>query len=600
MPSPVFADTEINGTSPPYSSGTTCSATNSVLTRSKFASGLSILLIATTIGTPPATAWWIASLVCGITPSSAATTKITISVALAPRARIAVKASWPGVSKKVIMPRGVSTWYAPICWVIPPASPVATFAARILSSKEVLPWSTWPITVTTGGRGNNSASWPAVPRSKSGSSNLAACAVWPISSTIIIAVSWSKIWLIVTIWPIPIRSLITSALFTAIAWANSETVIVSGTWTSWTTFSVGTWKFVSTFASAIWRCFLRPPPERQPPTPPELSPRVFKPPGFLAPSSCQVDEVSADLIVLPPTLATTFFLSSAPSTLAGLCKVPFLASSAATSLGAFRTRAGALIMSRIAKASASAAARRTRMSVNSFSLAAAMSFEALSACAFFSAALAAAAGASSAFISISISGAAACFWRTSSAAFISASWRANNSAWRVASAARFSNSSSDIACLTGAALVAIFSGATSTAGVSATLSPALTNTRFLRTSTCTVRVRPAESAWRISEFSRLIKVIFLRLPVSALPCSFCKCSSRTVLSFSVMLSSSETFSIPAAFNCSRRSGAVRFNSLASTFTVVAIYYFLSWSKPMFARFHDERFRSFFVNLCRLN
>ncbi len=74
------------------------------------ASGLSILFIATTIGTPAAFAWWIASFVCGITPSSAATTRITMSVALAPRARIAVKAAWPGVSRKVIMPRGVSTW----------------------------------------------------------------------------------------------------------------------------------------------------------------------------------------------------------------------------------------------------------------------------------------------------------------------------------------------------------------------------------------------------------------------------------------------------------------------------------------------------------
>jgi hypothetical protein len=57
MPSPDFADTGTNGTSPPYSSGTTCSATNSVFTRSGLASGLSILLIATTKGTPPAIAW---------------------------------------------------------------------------------------------------------------------------------------------------------------------------------------------------------------------------------------------------------------------------------------------------------------------------------------------------------------------------------------------------------------------------------------------------------------------------------------------------------------------------------------------------------------
>ena len=108
MPSPVFADTGTNGDSPPYSSGTTLCATSSCLTRSGLASGLSILFIATTIGTSAALAWAMASMVCGITPSSAATTRMTMSVALAPRARIAVNASWPGVSRKVIMPRGVS------------------------------------------------------------------------------------------------------------------------------------------------------------------------------------------------------------------------------------------------------------------------------------------------------------------------------------------------------------------------------------------------------------------------------------------------------------------------------------------------------------
>ena len=99
----------MNGESPPYSSGTTDSATSSCLTRSGLASGLSILFTATTIGTPAALAWWMASRVCGITPSSAATTRMTMSVALAPRARIAVKASCPGVSRKVTMPRAVST-----------------------------------------------------------------------------------------------------------------------------------------------------------------------------------------------------------------------------------------------------------------------------------------------------------------------------------------------------------------------------------------------------------------------------------------------------------------------------------------------------------
>jgi ABC-type antimicrobial peptide transport system ATPase subunit len=57
------------------------------------ASGLSILLIATMIGTLAAFAWSIASLVCGMTPSSAATTRMTMSVTRAPRARISVNAS---------------------------------------------------------------------------------------------------------------------------------------------------------------------------------------------------------------------------------------------------------------------------------------------------------------------------------------------------------------------------------------------------------------------------------------------------------------------------------------------------------------------------
>ena len=35
--------------------------------------------------------------------------RTTMSVSFAPRARIAVNAAWPGVSRKVIMPRGVCT-----------------------------------------------------------------------------------------------------------------------------------------------------------------------------------------------------------------------------------------------------------------------------------------------------------------------------------------------------------------------------------------------------------------------------------------------------------------------------------------------------------
>ena len=67
--------------------------------------------MATIIGTPAFLAWLMASTVCGMTWSSAATTSTTMSVTWAPRARMAVKASWPGVSRKVMRrPFGSSTW----------------------------------------------------------------------------------------------------------------------------------------------------------------------------------------------------------------------------------------------------------------------------------------------------------------------------------------------------------------------------------------------------------------------------------------------------------------------------------------------------------
>ena len=66
--------------------------------------------MATTIGTSAALAWLMASMVWGMTPSSAATTSTTMSVTSAPRARILVKASWPGVSMKVIGLPSCSAW----------------------------------------------------------------------------------------------------------------------------------------------------------------------------------------------------------------------------------------------------------------------------------------------------------------------------------------------------------------------------------------------------------------------------------------------------------------------------------------------------------
>ena len=117
---------------PPNSSSTTFCCSRSCFTFCTLALGRSILLIATISGTPAFRAWLMASIVWGMTWSSAATTSTTMSVTWAPRARMAVNAWWPGVSRKVIsLPFGSSTLYAPICWVIPPASPATTLVRRM-------------------------------------------------------------------------------------------------------------------------------------------------------------------------------------------------------------------------------------------------------------------------------------------------------------------------------------------------------------------------------------------------------------------------------------------------------------------------------------
>ncbi len=105
-----FAETLTKTVLPPHSSGMRPRSESCWRTRSGCASGLSILLTATTIGTPAAFAWSMASSVWGITPSSAATTRTTMSVTLAPRARMRVNASWPGVSRKTTFRVPTSTW----------------------------------------------------------------------------------------------------------------------------------------------------------------------------------------------------------------------------------------------------------------------------------------------------------------------------------------------------------------------------------------------------------------------------------------------------------------------------------------------------------
>ena len=62
-----------------------------------------------------------------------------------------------------------------MCWVMPPASPATTLVLRIASSSVVLPWSTWPITVTTGGRGTASMSSSSSSSSKNLACSAASC-----------------------------------------------------------------------------------------------------------------------------------------------------------------------------------------------------------------------------------------------------------------------------------------------------------------------------------------------------------------------------------------------------------------------------------------
>src|SRR5579875_3656905 len=163
-----------------------------------------------------------------MTPSSAATTRIATSVTLAPRARIAVNASWPGVSIKVILRSFFSTVYAPMRCVMPPASPAATLAWRILSSKEVLPWSTWPSTVTTGGRAVISSGRSSSCSTTTSSPASLTSASKPNFFATAMAVSLGMFWLIVAIVPILMSSLMTSRGGTIIDVASSCTVRTSG------------------------------------------------------------------------------------------------------------------------------------------------------------------------------------------------------------------------------------------------------------------------------------------------------------------------------------------------------------------------------------
>ena len=140
-----------------------------------------------------------------------------------------------------------------MCWVMPPASPLTTLVERMASSSEVLPWSTWPMTVTTGARGASAAGSSAASNTPSSTSASATrLTVWPSSSAMSWAVSASITSLIVAIWPCFIRILMTSTARSAMRLASSWMVIASGIVTSRTSFSFGSLLF-----SEVRRCTRR-------------------------------------------------------------------------------------------------------------------------------------------------------------------------------------------------------------------------------------------------------------------------------------------------------------------------------------------------------
>ncbi len=110
------------------------------------------------------------SAVCGLIPSLMSITRIAMSASEPPCFLMLVNAAWPGVSMKSRPGISNGIWNLSrvswalsfmfswgnvvneIFWVIPPASPSWIFVPLIASRIEVLPWSTWPATVTMGWR----------------------------------------------------------------------------------------------------------------------------------------------------------------------------------------------------------------------------------------------------------------------------------------------------------------------------------------------------------------------------------------------------------------------------------------------------------------
>ena len=114
-----------------------------------------------------------------------------------------------------------------MCWVMPPNSCSVTLVFRIASSSDVFPWSTCPMTVTTGGRGRScDGSISSSTSSRSSADRMSASK--PNRAATALTLSWSSGWLIVAMTPMPTSSRMTSPIFRPMRSASSETVTDSG------------------------------------------------------------------------------------------------------------------------------------------------------------------------------------------------------------------------------------------------------------------------------------------------------------------------------------------------------------------------------------
>ncbi len=152
-PVPAVAEVPTRG-APAYRVSARRARTSSSTRPYHSSSTRSVLVSATTIsGTPSSSTISRCSDVCGITPSSAATTRRTTSMPVAPATIVRTKSSWPGTSttpswsssspgssakpRSIVMPRSRSSGRR---------SGSTPVRAR---TRALLPWSMWPAVPTT-------------------------------------------------------------------------------------------------------------------------------------------------------------------------------------------------------------------------------------------------------------------------------------------------------------------------------------------------------------------------------------------------------------------------------------------------------------------